>query len=397
MKLYKIKKSKIDKNGLYANCNIKKGKKIIEYKGKIISIKKSETSSKFDNTKAIYLFNINKKYDLDGDYKFNTARLINHSCDPNCEVFGKGLKIWVYAMKNIKKGEELSYDYGFSFDQDYKNYPCKCDQKMRWVYFKGGIKMEIKKEMENIKVSIVMPNYNSSTFIDKTIKSIVNQSFKKWELIIVDDNSDIKTLRVLKKYKKKKKIKVFFLKKNKGDGYCRLFGVNKAKSKLIAFIDSDDIWNKNKLKLQYHFMLKHGYHFTYTSYTAFKEGNPQYQKKVIPPKKFNLNKFTKNTSIATSTMIISKDKIKNIKISDSPNFEDYNFKCQILKKIDYAHCLNKDLLLYRVRDKSLSQSKIRNLKWVWKINKKFNKLSFLSNLISVFFISINSIKKYGFK
>ena len=242
-----------------------------------------------------------------------------------------------------------------------------------------------------------MPNYNSSTFIDKTIKSIVNQSFKKWELIIVDDNSDIKTLRVLEKYKKKKKIKIFFLKKNKGDGYCRLFGVNKAKSKLIAFIDSDDIWNKNKLKLQYHFMLKHGYHFTYTSYTTFKEGNPQYQKKVIPPKKFNLNKFTKNTSIATSTMIISKDKIKNIKISDSPNFEDYNFKCQILKKIDYAHCLNKDLLLYRVRDKSLSQSKIRNLKWVWKINKKFNKLSFLSNLISVFFISINSIKKYGFK
>ena len=242
-----------------------------------------------------------------------------------------------------------------------------------------------------------MPNYNSSTFIDKTIKSIVNQSFKKWELIIVDDNSDIKTLRVLKKYKKKKKIKIFFLKKNKGDGYCRLFGVNKAKSKLIAFIDSDDIWNKNKLKLQYHFMLKHGHHFTYTSYTAFKEGNPQYQKKVIPPKKFNLNKFTKNTSIATSTMIISKDKIRNIKISNSPNFEDYNFKCQILKKIDYAHCLNKDLLLYRVRDKSLSQSKIRNLKWVWKINKKFNKLSFLSNLISVFFISINSIKKYGFK
>ena len=169
--------------------------------------------------------------------------------------------------------------------------------------------------MENIKVSIVMPNYNSSTFIDKTIKSIVNQSFKKWELIIVDDNSDIKTLRVLKKYKKKKKIKIFFLKKNKGDGYCRLFGVNKAKSKLIAFIDSDDIWNKNKLKLQYHFMLKHGHHFTYTSYTAFKEGNPQYQKKVIPPKKFNLNKFTKNTSIATSTMIISKDKIRNIKIS----------------------------------------------------------------------------------
>ena len=125
MRLYKIKKSKIDKNGLYANQNIKKGVRIIEYKGKIISTKISETCSKFDNDKAIYLFNINKRYDLDGDF----ARLINHSCDPNCEVFGEGLKVWVYAMRDIKAGEELSYDYGFSFDKDFKNYPCKCKSK----------------------------------------------------------------------------------------------------------------------------------------------------------------------------------------------------------------------------------------------------------------------------
>ena len=129
MKIFKIKKSKIDKNGLYANCNIKKGTRIIEYKGRIIPVKQSETNPKFDNDKAIYLFNINKKFDLDGDYSFNTARLINHSCDPNCEVFGSGLKVWVYAMKNIKKGDELSYDYGFSFDEDYKNYPCRCKSK----------------------------------------------------------------------------------------------------------------------------------------------------------------------------------------------------------------------------------------------------------------------------
>ena len=68
MKLYKIKKSKIDKNGLYANCDIKKGTRIIEYKGKIITKKKSEEDSKFDNEKAIYLFNLNKRYDLDGDF-----------------------------------------------------------------------------------------------------------------------------------------------------------------------------------------------------------------------------------------------------------------------------------------------------------------------------------------
>ena len=129
MRLYKIKKSKIDKNGLYANCDIEKGTKIIEYKGKIISVKKSAEDPKFDNDKAIYLFNINKRFDLDGDFKFNTARLINHSCSPNCEVSGKGLKVWVYAIKDIKKGDELSYDYGFSFDEDFKNYPCRCGAK----------------------------------------------------------------------------------------------------------------------------------------------------------------------------------------------------------------------------------------------------------------------------
>ena len=129
MKLYKVKKSNIDNRGLYANRNIKNGTKIIQYKGKIITNRKSEEDPKFDNSKAIYLFNLNKKYDLDGDFKYNTARLINHSCNPNCEVSGTGLKLWIYAIRDIKKDEELSYDYGFSFDQDFKDYPCNCGSK----------------------------------------------------------------------------------------------------------------------------------------------------------------------------------------------------------------------------------------------------------------------------
>ena len=126
MKLYKVKKSNIDKKGLYASKNIKSGTKIIEYIGKLISKKETETNPKFDNEKDIYLFNLNSKYDLDGDYNWNTARLINHSCNPNCEVEGKGLKLWITAIKDIKKGEELSYDYGFGYDGDYKQFPCKC-------------------------------------------------------------------------------------------------------------------------------------------------------------------------------------------------------------------------------------------------------------------------------
>ena len=146
MKLYKIKKSKIDKNGLYASCNIKKGTKIIEYKGKIISVKKSKTDPKFDNEKAIYLFNINKRFDLDGDFKFNIARLINHSCNPNCEVFGEGLKVWVYAMKDIRKGDELSYDYGFSYDENFRQFPCNCRSKKCVGYIvREGSRWRIKK------------------------------------------------------------------------------------------------------------------------------------------------------------------------------------------------------------------------------------------------------------
>jgi len=129
VKLYKIRKSNIDNKGLYASQDIKNRAKIIEYKGKILTKKEVEENPKFDNEKAIYLFNINKKYDLDGDFKYNTARLINHSCNPNCEVYGTGLKVWIYAIKDIKKDEELTYDYGFGFDKDYKDFPCKCGAK----------------------------------------------------------------------------------------------------------------------------------------------------------------------------------------------------------------------------------------------------------------------------
>ena len=126
MKLYKQNKSNINRRGLFANKDIKKDTKIIYYIGKIITKKQTEKDPKFNNGKAIYLFNINNKYDLDGDFAYNTARLINHSCNPNCEVGRKGLKLWISSIRNIKKNEELSYDYGFSFDENYKEFPCKC-------------------------------------------------------------------------------------------------------------------------------------------------------------------------------------------------------------------------------------------------------------------------------
>ncbi len=146
MKLYKSKKSYIHGHGLSAATNIKKNQKIIQYKGKKVALHKVETDPKYDNDKEIYLFTLNKKYDLDGDFKFNTARLINHSCNPNCEVLEDNKQLWIFAMKNIKKNEELTYDYGFSFDKDYRQYVCKCKAKNCVGYIvREGSRWRIKK------------------------------------------------------------------------------------------------------------------------------------------------------------------------------------------------------------------------------------------------------------
>ena len=246
---------------------------------------------------------------------------------------------------------------------------------------------------KNVKVSIILPNFNSEKYLIKTVKSVLNQTFKNWELIIVDDNSNLNTLKILKRLKRNKKIKIFYLKKNKGAGYCRNYAIKKCKSKYLAFIDSDDIWEKDKLKKQILFMRKNNCFFSYTNYKTFGDRN----KKINNPLKLSYTRFIKNTSIATSTMMIERKKIDNIKFTNTKICEDYYFKCQLLKKVNYALCLNQYLARYRVRKDSLQSSNLKNFYWIWKINREYNKLNFLNNLISLFFISLNSLKKYGAK
>jgi len=246
------------------------------------------------------------------------------------------------------------------------------------------------------KVSVILPNYNSSKTIRKTINSIQNQTYKNWEIIIVDDNSDKLTKNLLSKYKNKKKIKVYFLPKNKGTAYCRNLAIKKSKSDYLAFIDSDDLWKNNKLKVQINFMKKNNYFFTYTYYKTFKLNNP-IKKNIVVPNKFNFKSFTKNTSIATSTMVVKREKANNIEFSNTKICEDYYYKCQLLKKIGYAYCYQNYLSEYQIREDSLQSNRMRNLYWIWKINKDLNQFSIIDNLISIFFISLNSLKKYGFR
>ncbi len=247
-------------------------------------------------------------------------------------------------------------------------------------------------ENKKTKIDIILPNFNSSDYIKETIKSVIKQTYTNWNLIIVDDCSDEKTVNILKKYQKNKKFKIYFLKKNQGAGYCRNYAIKKSKSPFIAFLDSDDIWKKNKLEAQIKFMNENNYSFTYTNYEVFGKKS----KLVVTPSEYDFTKFIHDTSICTSSMIVKRKIIKDIKFTNTKICEDYFFKCKILKNFN-AYCLNDFLTKYRVRKNSLQSNSLKNFYWIWKINKDYNKLGFFKNFFSLIFISINSLKKYGIK
>ena len=247
--------------------------------------------------------------------------------------------------------------------------------------------------MEKEFVDVILPNFNKKKYLEEAIQSVLDQSYKKWKLYIIDDCSNDNSIEILDKFKDHNNIIIKQLSKNKGPSFCRNLGLRISSSEYIAFIDSDDYWKKDKLKDQINFMKKNNFSFTYTNYETFGKK----MKKIYNPPKLNYLNFIKNTSIATSTMMIKREKIKSIKFTNSKICEDYYFKCKLLKKVKFAYCLKKNLTKYRIRDKSLQSNNIRNFYWIWKINKNYNNLNFFENFISLFFISLNSIKKYGGK
>ena len=136
--MWKLKKSKVHGKGIIATENIKKGTQIIQYIGEKVSKKEGDIRSadrikKYlgkKNEGSVYIFELNKKFDIDGSFLYNNARYINHSCKPNCEVDIINNKIWIISIKNIKKNDELNYDYGYPFDEDdYSDHICKCKSK----------------------------------------------------------------------------------------------------------------------------------------------------------------------------------------------------------------------------------------------------------------------------
>ena len=131
-------RSSIHNKGVIAKKNISQGTHIIQYVGDLITKKESDKRAQVKLTQAqndpyqgaVYIFTLDKKHDIDGDTWFNMAKFLNHSCNPNCEAEydEEENEIWIAAKKNIKKGDELTYDYGYDID-NWDEHLCKCGSK----------------------------------------------------------------------------------------------------------------------------------------------------------------------------------------------------------------------------------------------------------------------------
>tara|TARA_X000000368_G_C23054332_1_gene723128 strand:+ start:3692 stop:4219 length:528 start_codon:yes stop_codon:yes gene_type:complete len=155
-KLYQKKMSSIHSSGLFAKHNIETGTKIIEYVGEKLTKAKSDkiadvhiaANKKAGTNGAVYIFTLNKTHDINGKVPWNLAKFINHSCDPNCETDIIRGRIWISAIKDIKKGDELTYDYGYDM-YSFEEHPCRCGSKNCLGYIvRSNLRWRVKKKLE---------------------------------------------------------------------------------------------------------------------------------------------------------------------------------------------------------------------------------------------------------
>jgi hypothetical protein len=155
-----VRNSEIHGRGVYAAEAIEKETQIIEYIGEYIDKDESEKRAwdqaavaEETGDAAVYIFTLDKKWDIDGNVPWNDARLINHSCEPNCEAWIEEDQIFIYALRDIEAGEELTFDYGFDIDC-FEDHPCRCGSDNCVGYIVSREQWpELKKRLAEQKVS----------------------------------------------------------------------------------------------------------------------------------------------------------------------------------------------------------------------------------------------------
>lgn len=245
-------------------------------------------------------------------------------------------------------------------------------------------------------VSIIMPSYNTGRFIRETIESVLAQSYSNWELIIVDDCSTDNTDDVVSKYFADERIHYIKNDKNSGAAVSRNRALQEAKGKWIAFLDSDDLWEPDKLHKQITFMRDNGYHFSYTNYIEIDEESKANGKSVTGPKRISKHGMYNYCWMGCLTVMYDAEAVGLIQIADIKKNNDYAMWLKVCKKAN-CYLLDETLARYRKRNGSISNhGYVKLIKWHYKLYRETeNKKpisSFVLTVRNLFFGVLKKIK-----
>lgn len=232
--------------------------------------------------------------------------------------------------------------------------------------------------MEDL-VSIIIPVYNAEKYIRQTIENIQNQTYTKWELILVEDVSEDNSYEIIKSWESEK-IKVIQLEKHSGPAIARNAGIKLAKGRYIAFQDADDLWALDKLEKQLKWMQEKEYAFTYTAYQYIKKGG-RLSKKIEVPEQLTYLQALKDVRILSISVILDSKKItkEQMQMLDVKS-EDVATWWNILKQGYKAYGLNEVLVYYRRGEKTLTSNKLTWWKNRWNLYRRVEKLSWAKSL-----------------
>lgn len=245
-------------------------------------------------------------------------------------------------------------------------------------------------------VSIIMPSYNTGRFISETIESVLAQSYSNWELIIVDDCSKDDTDDIVKPYLADARIHYIKNEINSGAAISRNRALRESKGKWIAFLDSDDLWEPDKLKKQIVFMENNNYHFSYTNYTEIDEESSPNGKLVTGPKRITKPGMYNYCWMGCLTVMYDADIVGLVQIEDIKKNNDYAMWLKVCKKAN-CYLLDETLARYRKRNGSISNhGYVKLIKWHYKLYREAEKKNPISSVVltarNLFFGVIKKIK-----
>lgn len=244
-------------------------------------------------------------------------------------------------------------------------------------------------------VSIIIPVYNANKYIEATVKSVIEQSYKNWELLLVDDGStdgSTETINRIVKEDNTNRIIALFPPKHGSAAKARNYGLENAKGRYIAFLDADDLWEKDKLLKELTFMKEKNAGFVFSGYEfADADGNGT-GKVVKVPETLNYKQALKNTTIFTSTVLLDTEKIDRelIKMPEIKS-EDTATWYQILRNGNLAYGLDENLVKYRRVARSLSSNKVEAIRRIWNLYRKSEKLSVIYSAYNFVFWAFRAV------